>query len=71
MWGRIAQVPDLKVIMEHITTADAVEFVRSGPEGRLAATITPQHILLNRNSLFQVAPSLATHTLSPACKQHM
>ena len=45
------------MIMEHITTADAVEFVRSGPAGRLAATITPQHILLNRNSLFQVTAS--------------
>lgn len=51
-----AQVPDLKVVMEHITTADAVDFVASGPAGRLAATITPQHILLNRNSLFQVTP---------------
>lgn len=47
------KVPGLKVVMEHITTADAVKFVRSGPAGRLAASITPQHILLNRNSLFQ------------------
>jgi len=53
------QVPGLKVVMEHITTADAVEFVRSGPEGRLAASITPQHILLNRNSLFQVRGCVA------------
>ena len=51
------QVPDLKIVMEHITTADAVDFVASGPAGRLAATITPQHILLNRNSLFQVTPN--------------
>ncbi len=53
------QVLGLKVVMEHITTADAVEFVRSGPEGRLAASITPQHILLNRNSLFQVRGCVA------------
>lgn len=40
----------LRVVLEHITTAQAVEFVQSGPQ-RLAATITPQHLLLNRNAL--------------------
>jgi dihydroorotase len=40
----------LRVVLEHITTAAAVEFVRQGPD-RLAATITPQHLLLNRNAL--------------------
>jgi dihydroorotase len=41
----------LKVVIEHITTADAVDFVRdAGPN--VAATITPQHIILNRNALF-------------------
>ena len=66
--SHLAQVPDLKVVMEHITTADAVEFVTSGPTGRLAATITPQHILLNRNSLFQVTPkySLVPTTVCPS-----
>ncbi|KAH1150420.1 hypothetical protein GYH30_044431 [Glycine max] len=39
-----------KVLMEHITTADAVKFVESCKE---AATVTPQHLLLNRNALFQ------------------
>jgi len=37
--------------MEHITTSDGVEVVRSFP-GRLGATITPQHLLYNRNALF-------------------
>ncbi len=41
----------LKVVMEHITTRDAAEFVKSHTEGRLAATITPQHLLYNRNHL--------------------
>jgi dihydroorotase len=41
----------LKVVLEHITTARAVEFVR-GARGGLAATITPQHLLHNRNALF-------------------
>ncbi|KAK9840252.1 hypothetical protein WJX74_006207 [Apatococcus lobatus] len=44
-------VPDLRVVLEHITTADAAEFVQNGPD-HLGATITPQHMLFNRNSLF-------------------
>ena len=42
--------PGLRVIMEHVTTADAVAYVRSAPAD-LAATITTHHLLLNRNSL--------------------
>ena len=43
--------PGLKVVLEHITTAEAVDFVAaSGPN--LAATITPHHLHLNRNALF-------------------
>ena len=42
--------PDLKVVFEHITTEDAVEFVdASGPN--VGATITPQHLHLNRNAM--------------------
>jgi len=41
----------LKVVMEHITTREAAEFVTSSPP-RVAATLTPQHLLLNRNALF-------------------
>lgn len=51
----LENVPDLKIVMEHITTRDAAEFVQLGPEN-LAASITPQHMLLNRNALFQVLP---------------
>jgi dihydroorotase len=47
------RVPSLRVVMEHITTADAAEFVLAGPS-TLAATVTPQHMLLNRNALFAV-----------------
>ena len=44
--------PALKVVLEHITTADSVEFVRSaGPN--LAATITPHHLHINRNAMFR------------------
>ncbi|MCX4241871.1 dihydroorotase [Paraliomyxa miuraensis] len=43
--------PRLRVVLEHITTADAVEFVLGAPP-TVAATITPQHLLLDRNALF-------------------
>ncbi|XP_074267763.1 dihydroorotase, mitochondrial-like [Silene latifolia] len=49
----IQKLPQLKVVMEHITTADAVNFIESCKEGNVAATVTPQHLILNRNSLFQ------------------
>jgi dihydroorotase len=41
----------LRVVLEHISTSQAVEFVRTAREG-IAATVTPQHLLLNRNALF-------------------
>ena len=41
----------LKVVMEHITTSEAAAFVTAAPP-RIAATLTPQHLLLNRNALF-------------------
>jgi dihydroorotase len=47
----LERLPTLKVVVEHITTARAVEFIR-GARGGVAATITPQHLLHNRNALF-------------------
>ena len=48
----ISAFPALKVVLEHVTTSDAVEFVESsGPN--LAATITPHHLVINRNAMFQ------------------
>ncbi|EFJ32509.1 hypothetical protein SELMODRAFT_86169 [Selaginella moellendorffii] len=49
----VTKLPQLKVVMEHITTRDAVEFVESVTSGNVAATVTPQHLLLNRNAIFQ------------------
>lgn len=46
----LARFPQLRVVLEHITTKDAVDFVLASNEN-LAATITPQHLLLNRNDL--------------------
>jgi dihydroorotase len=47
----LKRFPALRVVMEHITTKDGVEVVRAH-RGRLGATITPQHLLYNRNALF-------------------
>ncbi|MCF2948614.1 dihydroorotase [Paraglaciecola aquimarina] len=46
----VAAFPNLKVVFEHITTQDAAEFVAESSD-KVAATITPQHLLLNRNDL--------------------
>lgn len=43
--------PNLRIVLEHITTTEAVQFVLSADN--VAATITPQHLLFNRNSLFK------------------
>ncbi|MBF8269149.1 MAG: dihydroorotase [Gammaproteobacteria bacterium] len=43
--------PGLRVVFEHITTEQAVRYVEQGP-ATLAATITPQHLLYNRNAIF-------------------
>ncbi|CAI5713355.1 unnamed protein product [Peronospora destructor] len=48
----ITKFPQLKVVMEHITTKEAAEFVSNAP-ANVAATITPQHLLYNRNAIFQ------------------
>ena len=47
----IDRYPKLRVVFEHITTREAVEFVRGARKG-VGATITPQHLLMNRNALF-------------------
>ena len=49
--GIVDRFPSLRVVVEHITTRAAAEFVRSCRPG-VAATITPQHLLMNRNALF-------------------
>ncbi|KAK8453660.1 hypothetical protein SEVIR_5G319401v4 [Setaria viridis] len=73
----VKKLPQLKIVMEHVTTMDEVNFIESCEEGaallleghytstifndyntfmfpgHVAATVTPQHLLLNRNALFQ------------------
>ena len=43
--------PELKMVFEHISTAEAADFVTGGG-AKIAATVTPQHLQLNRNALF-------------------
>jgi len=48
----VADFPALKIVFEHITTADAAAFVDAGGDN-IAATITPHHLAFNRNAIFQ------------------
>ena len=59
----LERVSDLRVVLEHITTEQAVRFVESAPLS-VAATVTPQHMLYNRNALFQVCCSLLPKSYS-------
>jgi dihydroorotase len=52
MVGLRARFPALRIVFEHITTRQAAQFVRDA-EGPTAATITPQHLLYNRNAIFR------------------
>ncbi len=47
----MGRLPELRIVLEHITTADAVEAVEAGGDN-LAATVTPHHLLINRSDLF-------------------
>ncbi len=48
----IKDFPGLKIVFEHITTADAVDFVKAA-SANVAATITPHHLHINRNAMFE------------------
>jgi dihydroorotase len=47
----VGRLPKLRVVFEHVTTRAAVQFVSAARSG-VAATITPQHLMMNRNALF-------------------
>src|SRR6202035_4244212 len=46
------RLPELRIVLEHVTTEEAVAYVESGGPN-LAATITAHHLIINRNALFQ------------------
>ena len=48
----VHELPELKIVLEHITTRQGIEFVQSCSDN-IAGTLTPQHLLFNRNELFR------------------
>ncbi|QCI20470.1 dihydroorotase [Buchnera aphidicola (Brachycaudus cardui)] len=44
--------PKLKIVLEHITTRESVEYIKKNGSNYLCATITPHHLMLNRNDMF-------------------
>jgi dihydroorotase len=48
----VARFPKMRIVLEHITTADSVKFVQAANDN-VAATITPQHLLFSRNAIFK------------------
>jgi dihydroorotase len=48
----VFELPELKIVLEHITTQQGIEFVTSASDN-IAGTLTPQHLLFNRNELFR------------------
>lgn len=65
----IADFPELNIVFEHITTADAVAFVMES-NSRLAATITPHHLVLNRNEMFTGGIRPHNYCLPVAKREH-
>src|SRR6202035_4313376 len=46
------RLPELRIVLEHVTTAEAVAYVEDGGSN-VAATITAHHLIINRNAIFQ------------------
>lgn len=65
----LRDLPELKVVLEHITTADSVQFVQAaGPN--VAATITPHHLRIDRNALFEGGMRPHAYCLPVAKRAH-
>lgn len=65
----VRALPGLRVVFEHITTAEAAEFVQSAG-ANLAATITPQHLHINRNAMFAGGIRPHAYCLPVAKREH-
>ncbi len=65
----LADFPQLKVVLEHITTEQAAQFVETGP-ATLAATITPHHLMINRNAMFDGGLRPHAYCLPVAKREH-
>lgn len=65
----VGDFPALRIVFEHVTTAEAVDFVTaSGP--KVAATITPQHLHINRNAMFDGGIRPHAYCLPVAKREH-
>ncbi|MFL6754413.1 MAG: dihydroorotase [Sphingomicrobium sp.] len=65
----IADFPALRIVFEHITTADAANFV-SGAGANVGATVTPQHLIINRNAIFAGGLRPHAYCLPVAKREH-
>jgi dihydroorotase len=65
----VADYPALKVVLEHITTAEAADFVLKGSDN-IAATVTPQHMIINRNAIFDGGIRPHAYCLPVAKREH-
>ena len=61
--------PGLKVVLEHVTTEEGIAFVR-GSAGPVAGTITPHHLMINRNALFAGGLRPHMYCLPVAKREH-
>jgi dihydroorotase len=69
MQGLVKDFPALKIVFEHITTQDAAQFVEAA-SGAIAATITPQHLAINRNAIFEGGIRPHMYCLPIAKREH-
>ena len=65
----LRDMPELKVVFEHITTSEAVDFVRD-TDANIAATITPHHLEFNRNAIFKGGINPHKYCLPIAKREH-
>ncbi|WP_305095514.1 dihydroorotase [Croceibacterium aestuarii] len=63
------ELPELRIVFEHVTTADAVQFVESAGEN-VGATITPQHLHINRNAMLVGGIRPHAYCLPVAKREH-
>ena len=65
----VTRMPELKIVFEHITTSEAVEFVKRAP-ANVGATITPQHLHINRNAMLVGGIRPHAYCLPVAKREH-
>ncbi len=65
----VTRMPELKIVFEHITTSEAVDFVMDAP-ANVGATITPQHLHINRNAMLVGGIRPHAYCLPVAKREH-